>query len=132
MWSCIFSTRYLGQVIGSKVCNEFGVMLREKGPHKPEFAYDIVPIKSFMIYTDLIEYIIFGDMKAPLLRSFLFISKLKAGHIITTGQSMNYQTFCNLQFRLLLKNSFHSIYIELGNTSGEKIPFVSVGITCVF
>ena len=42
---------------------------------------------------------------------------------------MNYQTFSNLQFRPLLKNSFHSIHIELRDTSGEKIPFVSVGIT---
>ena len=42
---------------------------------------------------------------------------------------MNYQTFSNLQFRPLLKNSFHSIHIDLRDPSGEKIPFVSVGIT---
>ena len=42
---------------------------------------------------------------------------------------MNYQTFSNLQFRPLLKNSFHSIHIDLRDVSGEKIPFVSVGIT---
>ena len=42
---------------------------------------------------------------------------------------MNYQTFSDLQFRRLLKNSFHSIHIDLRYTSGEKIPFVSVGIT---
>ena len=42
---------------------------------------------------------------------------------------MNYQTFTNLQFRPLLKNFFHSIHIDLRDTSGEKIPFVSVGIT---
>ena len=42
---------------------------------------------------------------------------------------MNYQTFSNLQFRPLLKNSFHSIHIDLRDTSGEKIPFVSVGMT---
>ena len=55
--------------------------------------------------------------------------KAKGGDIITTGQYMNYQTFSNLQFRPLLKNSFHSIHIDLRDTSGEKIPFVSVGIT---
>ena len=82
-----------------------------------------------MIYTDLIEYNIVGDTKAPLLRCFLFVSKLKSGDIITTGQFMNYQTFSNLQFRPLLKISFHSIHIDLRDTSGEKIPFVSVGIT---
>ena len=41
---------------------------------------------------------------------------------------MKYQTFSNLQFRPLLKNSFHCIHIDLRDTSGEKVPFVSVGI----
>ena len=123
-----FSTD-LGHIFGSNVGIEFGVMLRGKGPHKPEFAYDIVRIHSLMIYTDLIEYNLVGDTKAPLLRCFPFISKLKSGDIITTGQYMNYQTFSNLQFRPLLKNSFHGIHIDLRDTSGEKTPFVSVGIT---
>ena len=100
-----------------------------KEPHEPEFAYDIVRIHSLMIYSDLVEDNIVGDTKAPLLRCFPFISKLKEGDIITTGQYMNYQTFSNLQFRPLLKNSFHSIHIDLRHPSGEKIPFVSVGIT---
>ena len=42
---------------------------------------------------------------------------------------MNYQTFSNLQFRPLLKSFFHSILIDLRDTSSEEIPFVSVGIT---
>ena len=104
-------------------------MFRKKGPHKPEFVYDFVLIHSFMIFTDLIEYNIVGDTKAPLLRCFPFISKLKSGNIITTGQYMNYQTFSNLHFRPVLKNSSHSIHIDLRDTSGEKITFVSVGIT---
>ena len=73
-----------------------------------------------MIYTDLIEYNNVGDKKAPLLRCFPFIPKLKATVNISTGQYMNYQTFTNLQFRPLLKNSYHSIQIDLRNTSGEK------------
>ena len=104
-------------------------MLGGKGAHKPEFAYDIVRIHSLLIYTDLIEYNIVGDTKAPMLRCFPFISKLKAEDNITTGQYMNYQTFSNLQFKPLLKISFHSIHFDLRDTSGEKIPFVSVGIT---
>ena len=123
-----FSTD-LVNIFGSNVGNEYGVMLRGKVPHKPEFAYNIVRIYSLMIYTNLIEYNIVGDTKAPLLRCFPFISKLKSGDIITTGHYMNYQTFSNLQFRPLLKNSFHSIHIDLRDTTGEKIPFVSVGIT---
>ena len=82
-----------------------------------------------MIYTDIVEYNIVGDTKAPLLRCFPFISKLKSGDILTTGQGMNYQTFSNLQFRRLLKKFLHSIQIDLRDTSGEKIPFVSVGKT---
>ena len=70
----------------SNVANELGVKLRGEGPHKPEVAYDIVGIHFFMIYTPLVEYNIVGDMKAPLLRGFLFISKLKSGGIITTEQ----------------------------------------------
>ena len=119
----------LGHIFGRNVGNEFGVMLRRRGPRKPEFAYDIVRIHSLMIYTDLIEYNIVGDTKASLLRCFPFISKLKSGDFITTRQYKNYQTFSKLQFRPLLKNSFHSFRIDLRDTSGEKITFVSVGIT---
>ena len=42
---------------------------------------------------------------------------------------MNYETFSNLQFGPLVKKSFHTLHINLRDTSGEKIPFVSVGIT---
>ena len=104
-------------------------MLRGEAPHKPGFAYDIVRIHSLMIYTDLIEYNIVGDTKDPLMRCFPLISKVKSGDNITTGQYMNYQTISNLQFRQLLENSLHSIHIDLRDTSDEKIPFVSVGIT---
>ena len=110
----------LGQILASNVGNEFGVILRGKGPHKQESAYDIVRIHSVMIYTDMIEYNIVGDTKAPLLRCFPFISKLKSGDMITTGQYMNYQALSNLQFRPLLKISLHSIHIDLRDTSGEK------------
>ena len=110
----------LGHIFGNNVGNQFGVMMKTKGPHEPQFAYDIVRIHSLMIYSDIVEYSIVGHTKAPLLRCFPFISKLKGGDIITTGQYMNYQTFSNLQFRPLLKNSFHSIPIDLRDTSGEK------------
>ena len=68
-----FSTD-LGHIFGSNVAKEFGVILRRKGPHKPDFAYDIVGIRSLMKYTDLVEYNTVGDTKAPLLRCFPFIS----------------------------------------------------------
>ena len=115
-----FCSTDLGHIFRNNVGNEFGVLMIEKGPQEPQFAYDIVRIHSLMIYSDLVEYSIVGDKKAPLIRCFPFISKLKGGDIITTGQYMNYQTFSNLQFRPLLKNSFHSIHIDLRDTSGKK------------
>ena len=104
--------------------------MKGKDPHYPQFSY-IIRIHYLMIYSEIIEYNIVGDTKTPLLRCIPFISKVKSGNISSTGQYMNYQPFTNLQFKKLLKNSFHSIKIELRDSTGEKIPFVSVGITQV-
>ena len=111
--------------------NQTGVIMKRKGPHYPQYSYDIIRIHSLMIYSDIIEYNIVGDTKTPLMCCIPFISKVKNGDIISTGHYMNYQSFTNLQFKKLLKNSFHSIKIELRDTTGEKIPFMSVGITRV-
>ena len=113
-----FCSTDLDHIFGNNVGNQFGVLMKGKGPHEPQFAYDIVRVHSLMIYSDLLEDSIVGDTKAPLLRCFPLITKLKGGDIITTGQYMNYQTFSNLQFRPLLKNSFHRIHIDLRDTSG--------------
>ena len=63
--------------------------MRVKQPHEPPFAYDIVRNHSLMIYADIVEYNIFRDTNAPLLRCSPFISQLKSGDIITTAQYMN-------------------------------------------
>ena len=126
-----FCSTDLGHIFGYNVGNELAVLMIRKGPHEPEFAYGIIRIHSLIIHSDLVEYKSVGDTKAPLLRCFPFISELEGGDIITTGQYMNYQTFSNLQFRPLLKNSFHSIHIDLRDTSGEKNPLylsVSLGL----
>ena len=125
-----FCSTDLGHISGNIVGNELGVSMIGKSPHEPEFGYDIIRMHSLIIYSDLEEYNIVVDAKAPLLRCFFFISNLKGADIII-GQYMNYQTFGNLQFRPLLKNSIHSIKIDLRNTTGEKIYFVSVGINRV-
>ena len=124
----IFSTD-LGHIFGRDVRDDSGILMSGKGPHEPIFAYDIVRIPSLMIHTDIKKYNNVGDTKALLLRCFPFISKLKSGDILTTGQNMNYQTFSTLQFRRLLKNSFHSMDIDLRDNTGETILFVSVAIT---
>ena len=61
-----FCSTDLGHIFGNNVGNEFGVLMIGKGPHEPEFACDIVRIHSLMIYSDLVEYSIVGDTKAPL------------------------------------------------------------------
>ena len=123
-----FSTDW-GHIFGGDVRKDFGKLMSGKGPQEATFANDFVRINSLMIYTDIIEYNFVGDTKALLLRCFPFRSKLKSGDIITTGQYMNYQTFSKLQLRRLLKNSFHSRHIDLRDTSGEEVHFVSVGKT---
>ena len=72
-----FPSTNLGKLLRSIIGEEFGVSLNEKGPHKPEFVYNI-RIHSLMIYTDLLECNIAGDTKAPLLQCFPFIPELKA------------------------------------------------------
>ena len=44
---------------------------------------------------------------------------------------MNYEPCTNLQCKNYYNNSFYSMKIELRDTIGEKIPFVSVEITRV-
>ena len=85
-----------------------------------------------MIYTDLIEYNAVGDTKAPLLRCFPFISNVKSADNLPTVQYMNYQTFSNLQFRPLLKNSFHSNHLDLRDTSGVKKHLLYQSVSLVF
>ena len=63
-----FCSTDLGHKFGNNVGNEYGVLMIGKGPHEPEFAYDIVRIHSLMIYSDLVEYNIVGETKTPLLR----------------------------------------------------------------
>ena len=72
----IFSTD-LGHIFGGGVRNDLGIPMSGKGPPEPTFAYDIVRIHSLMVNTDIVEYNILGDTKAPWLRCFPFISKLK-------------------------------------------------------
>ena len=103
-----------------------GVFMSGAGPHFPKFPCDTVRIHTLMIYSDIVEYNILGDTKAALLRCIPFISKIKNGVIISTGQYMNYQNFPNQLFKKILKNFFHSIKLELRHSYGNKVPFNSV------
>ena len=122
-----FSTD-LGQIFCSIVGKENGMMLRGTSPHKRNFAHSFVRLHPLMVLTDLTEYRTAVNAKVQSLSCFFF-SKMKARKLLITGQYMDCQRFSNLQFRPLLEKSSHSIHIDLKNTSGEKIPVVSVGIT---
>ena len=50
--------------------NQTGVIMKERGPHYPQYSYDIMRIHSLMIYSDIIEYNIVSDTKTPLLRVY--------------------------------------------------------------
>ena len=63
-----FCSADLGYIFGNKVGNEYGVLMIGKSPNEPEFAYDIVRIQSLMIYSNLVQYNLVGDTKAPSLR----------------------------------------------------------------
>ena len=67
----------LGQIFRKTVVHEFGLMFREKGPRKPDFAYDIICIHSLTLYTDLIEYNTVSDTKTPLMRRFFLFQRLR-------------------------------------------------------
>ena len=98
-------------LFGSNDGNEFGVMLRKKGPHKPKLAYDLARIYSLMMYKDLIEYKIIGDTKSPLLRCFPFISKLQAGDNKITGRIWTIRHFVSYNLDCCSKSLF--IFITL-------------------
>ena len=65
-------------------------MLRGKEPHQPDFAYDLVRIHSVAIYTHLIDFILAGNTKAPLLHYYPVFSGLKLRDVLTFGQNMKY------------------------------------------
>ena len=83
--------------------NQTGVIMKGKGSHYPQYSYDIIRIRSLMIYSDIIEHIIEADRKTPSLRCIPFIAKVKNEDIISSRQYMNYQSFTNLQLRKYLK-----------------------------
>ena len=69
-----FCSTDLGHIFGNNVGNEFGVLMIGKGPHEPEFAYDIVHIHSLVIYSDLVSIALLETQKLPCCDAF-FLSQ---------------------------------------------------------
>lgn len=87
---------------------------------------DFQLVHSVMIYTDIVDHSIIGDTQAPILRTIPFVAYDKNDN----NQLLTTMTFTKpLQYRSLLKTSFHSIRIELRQPSGHFVPFTGVGVT---
>ena len=110
-------------------CLLYGVLMSGAGPHFPKFPYDIVRIHMLMIYSDIFEYNIVGDTKAALCYdAFILYQRLR---METSSQPDNTWIIKVFQICSLknLKNSFHSIKLELRDSYGDNVPFKSVGVT---
>ena len=119
-----FVSTNLGHISRSKVGKQLGLILRKKHL-KTWICLRQSPHTLSHNITDLIELNFEDDTKNPLPRCFLIILELKTRGITTTWQYENCQTFNKLQFRPLLKNSSHNTDVDLRDTSGEKLLFVS-------
>ena len=98
----IFSADLCRVFGGEEAVYGLGVFMSGAGPHFPKFPYDLVRTHTLILCNDIFEYNIVGDTKAALSRCIPFISKVKNGDVISTGQYKNYQNFLNLQYK---KNS---------------------------
>ena len=68
-----------GHIFGKDIDLEFGVVLREKRPHKQKYAHHIVSIHLLMLYTDLIQYNIVRYTKAPFCDALPSFQRKKPG-----------------------------------------------------
>lgn len=126
--SLVLASNDLTCIFGFTEQRDQGIILTGDNDHEAPLPIDILRFHSMMIYSDIVEYNIVGDTKAPLLRCFPLMSKVRDGSLSIT-QYMGYRSFDKIQYKKLLKTSFHSVKIELRDTSGELIPFLSVGLT---
>ena len=58
-----FLTTHIRRVFASNVGNSFSVLLRRKGPEKPEYVYDIHRVNSFILFACLFELKTLGSKR---------------------------------------------------------------------
>ena len=69
------------------------------------------------VYCDLLEQVIVGDTKAPLL---YITDRMSPGKTNVT-----HVTYNSVRYVLLQKKHFYTIAIKLATDSGERVPFVA-------
>ena len=78
------------------------------------FAVDLTAgCHTMFIYCDLVQNEILGDTQTALLRA------------VPPGDNKSQRAFTGIQWRRVIKSSFHSFTIALRNEAGGLIPFLS-------
>ena len=117
--------------LGKSLANIFGFTENQRIDKENigKYPVDIVGGRHCMyVYTDIVEYSILGDVKAPILRTIPLISKIRK-HEACLAQTLNYKSFDHLLFKRVLMQSFHSIRVRLLDSLGNQIPFSDIGRT---
>lgn len=115
----------LSSVLG--IPRDLPIPFGDPNSHISKYPVDLTRVHSVMVYSDIVEYDIVGDTKAPLLRTFPFMHRQSSSSFPTISS----MTFDQLQFRKLSRHNFHSIRIELRMPTGELIPFKAFASTRV-
>ena len=62
----IIQSSDLSHVFGCDLERNQAVIIRKgKGPHYPQYSYDIIRIHSLIFYSDIVKYNIVVDTKTP-------------------------------------------------------------------
>ena len=95
-----------------------------------DLPVDVQRLHTVMMYCNVIQPSIVGDTSVPILRSFPISNRYKKNGEIEFTHVMNFRNFTlPLQFHKLLRNSFHSIQVDLRAQTGEPVPFFGIGVT---
>lgn len=103
-----------------------------------KYPSDICRFHSVIAYVDIIEHAVIGDIRAPVLRSFPYGTKLKSSNKVISYYAderirietyMTHLSFTDLQYRKLSKNSFNQISVMLRDQTGSLLPFIPIGFS---
>lgn len=93
-----------------------------QGPHIAAYPVNFQPVDTLLIYTDIIQHQIVGDIRAPLLRAVPFTWSANTSPSKTVAH-----TFQHLEFKRLSQNVIHTILIDLRSERGNRVSFLDVG-----
>ena len=97
----------------------------------PIFPVDISGGRHTMfVYCDLIQDEILGNTFTSLLRTVALIANTEDEET-RKGSIISNHSLSNLQWKTVVKSSFQSISITLRDETGQLMPFLSVGRTCL-